>query len=80
MIFTGLRIGLTLTIIGVVVGEFVTAQSGIGYLISFAASGLETALALSAITFLLIVGLILFTGLVCVEFIVLRIFSGIAAP
>ncbi len=76
MIFTGLRIGLTLTIIGVVVGEFVTAQSGIGYLISFAASGLETALALSAITFLLIVGLILFTGLVCVEFIVLRIFSG----
>jgi len=79
LIFTGLRIGLTLTIIGVVVGEFVTAQSGIGYLISFAASGLETALALSAITFLLIVGLILFTGLVCIEFIFLRIFTGVAA-
>ena len=78
MIFTGLRIGLTLTIIGVVVGEFVTAQSGIGYLISFAASGLETAIALSAIVFLLIVGLILFAGLVCIEFFVLRIFSGVA--
>lgn len=78
LIFTGLRIGLTLTIIGVVVGEFVTAQSGIGYLISFAASGLETALALGAIVFLLIVGLILFAGLVCVEFFFLRIFSGVS--
>ncbi len=80
LIFTGLRIGLTLTIIGVVVGEFVTAQSGIGYLISFAASGLETAISLAAIVYLLVVGLILFTALVCIEFVVLRIFSGVAAP
>lgn len=76
LIFTGLRIGLTLTIIGVVVGEFVTAQQGIGYLISFAASGLETAIALAAISFLLFVGLILFAGLVVVEFTLLRRFSG----
>ena len=80
LIFTGLRIGLTLTIIGVVVGEFVTAQTGIGYLISYAASGLETAIALASIVFLLAVGLILFAGLVCIEFICLKIFSGVAAP
>ena len=80
LIFTGLRIGLTLTIIGVVVGEFVTAQTGIGYLISFAASGLESAISLAAIVYLLIVGLILFTALVCIEFVTLRIFSGVAAP
>lgn len=79
LIFTGLRIGLTLCIIGVVVGEFVTAQTGIGYLISFAASGLETAIALSAIVFLLLVGLILFAGLVAIEFVVLRVFSGVTA-
>ena len=78
MIFTGLRIGLTLTIIGVVVGEFVTAQQGIGYLISFSASGLETPIALAAIAFLLFVGLVLFSGLVCVEFILLKIFSGVS--
>ena len=80
LIFTGLRIGLTLTIIGVVVGEFVTAQTGIGYLISYAASGLETAIALASIVFLLAVGLILFAGLVCIEFICLKIFSGVVAP
>lgn len=78
MIFTGLRIGLTLTIIGVVVGEFVTAQQGIGYLISFSASGLETPIAMAAIAFLLIVGLILFSGLVYLEFMVLKIFSGVS--
>ena len=77
LIFTGLRIGLTLTIIGVVVGEFVTAQQGIGYLISFAASGLETAIALAAISFLLFVGLILFAALVAVEFTFLRLYSGL---
>jgi len=78
MIFTGLRIGLTLTIIGVVVGEFVTAQQGIGYLISFSASGLEAPIALASIVFLLLVGLILFAGLVYVEFILLKNFSGVS--
>ena len=68
-IFTGMRIGLTLAIIGVIVGEFVTAQSGIGYLISFASSSLETALALAAIVFLLAVGMLLFLILMLVEYI-----------
>jgi NitT/TauT family transport system permease protein len=74
-IFTGLRIGLTLAIIGVVVGEFITAQAGIGYVISFASSSLETALALAAILYLLVVGLLLFLILMAVEFVVNRIFS-----
>ena len=56
-----------------------TAQQGIGYLISFAASGLETAIALAAIVFLLFVGLILFAALVCVEFFAFKIFSGVSA-
>ncbi|MBB43165.1 MAG: hypothetical protein CMM44_05315 [Rhodospirillaceae bacterium] len=60
------------------VGEFVTAQQGIGYLISFSASGLETQIAMAAIAFLLIVGLILFSGLVYLEFMVLKIFSGVS--
>lgn len=67
-IFTGLRIGLTLAIIGVVVGEFITAQAGIGYVISFASSSLETALALAAILYLLAVGLLLFLILMAVEY------------
>lgn len=75
-IFTGLRIGLTLAIIGVVVGEFITAQSGIGYIISFASSAMETALALAAILYLLGVGLVLFILLTVVE-IVLKLRYGV---
>ena len=71
-----MRIGLTLAIIGVIVGEFVTAQSGIGYLISFASSSLETALALAAIVFLLAVGMLLFLILMLVEYIMNYIFSS----
>lgn len=73
-IFTGLRIGLTLAIIGVVVGEFITAQIGIGYLISYASSSLETALALAAIVFLLGVGLLLFLLLLVFEYTLTFIF------
>ncbi|MEX2454749.1 MAG: ABC transporter permease subunit [Rhodospirillaceae bacterium] len=72
-IFTGMRIGLTLAIIGVVVGEFITAQSGIGYLISYASSSM--ALALAAIVFLLGVGLLLFVMLLLLEFVVNSFFS-----
>ena len=75
-IFTGLRIGLTLAIIGVVVGEFVTAQSGIGYLISYASSSLETAMALAAIVYLLGAGLLLFILLMAFEFTLNKIFSS----
>lgn len=75
-IFTGLRIGLTLAVIGVVVGEFITAQSGIGYLISYASSGMETSLALAAILFLLGVGLILFVLLMVFEIVVGSFFSA----
>lgn len=74
-IFTGLRIGLTLAIIGVVVGEFITAQSGIGFLIAYASSGMETALALAAILFLLGVGLLLFLLLMIFELVVNSFFS-----
>lgn len=73
-IFTGLRIGLTLAIIGVVVGEFITAQAGIGYVISFASSSLETALALAAILYLLAVGLLLFLILMAVEYAVMYLY------
>ncbi|MCU0888397.1 MAG: ABC transporter permease, partial [Rubritepida sp.] len=35
-IFSGLKIAVTFAIIGVIVGEFITAQAGLGYLILFA--------------------------------------------
>lgn len=69
-IFTGLKISVTMTMIGVVVGEFVTAQEGLGYLIMFATSAAETALVFAAIALLCSVGLALYGAVALVELIV----------
>ena len=58
-IFAGLKVGVTVAIIGVVIGEFVTAQEGLGYIIMFASSAAETALVFAAITLLCVIGLAL---------------------
>ncbi len=51
-IFSGLRIGVTFAVIGVALGEFITAQTGLGYIILFSANNFETALLLAAILLL----------------------------
>ena len=62
-IFAGMKIGVTMAMIGVVVGEFITAQKGLGYIIMFASSAGETATVLAAIALLCGIGLALY-GLV----------------
>lgn len=62
-IFSGMKIAVTFSIIGVIVGEFISAQKGLGYIIIFASSQADTALILSAIFLLCAIGLALF-GLV----------------
>jgi len=59
-VFSGMKISITLAIIGVIVGEFITSQRGLGYLILFASSRQETALSMAAIAMLCIVGLALY--------------------
>lgn len=71
-IFAGLKVGVTMAVIGIVVGEFVTAQAGLGYIVMFASSAAETALALAAVLLLCLVGVILY-GLVALgEYAVMR--------
>jgi NitT/TauT family transport system permease protein len=62
-IFSGMKIGMTLAIIGVIIGEFITSQRGLGYLIIFATSRADTTVAMAAITVLCFAGLLLY-GLV----------------
>lgn len=62
-VFSGMKIATTFAIIGVIVGEFITSQKGLGYLVLFAAAQADTALILAAITVLCIFGLV-FYGLV----------------
>ena len=62
-VFAGMKVGVTMAMIGVIVGEFITAQAGLGYIIMFASSAGETATVLAAIVLLCGIGLALF-GLV----------------
>ena len=59
-IFGGMKISITLAIIGVIVSEFVASQEGIGYLIKLAGGLLDTPLMLAAIVALSISGLALY--------------------
>ena len=74
-VFSGLRIGVTFAVIGVVLGEFITAQTGLGYIILFSANNFETALLLSAIVVLCAVGGLLFAFFLLLEAIVLRLYD-----
>jgi NitT/TauT family transport system permease protein len=66
-IFGGMKISITLAIIGVIVSEFVASQEGIGYLIKLAGGLLDTPLMLGAITILSIAGLILYAAIAFLE-------------
>ncbi len=59
-IFAGMKISITLAIIGVIVSEFVASQEGIGYLIKLSSGLLDTPLMMAAITVLSAVGLALY--------------------
>lgn len=63
-VFAGLKISITLSVIGAIVGEFVGSASGLGYVIIIANSNLETALVFSCLAILSIIGLGLF-GMIC---------------
>jgi NitT/TauT family transport system permease protein len=66
-IFSGMKISITLAIIGVIVSEFVASQEGIGYLIKLAGGLLDTPLMMAAIAALSISGLILYGLIVLAE-------------
>jgi NitT/TauT family transport system permease protein len=75
-LFAGMKVGVTMAMIGVVVGEFITAQAGLGYIIMFASSAGETATVLAAIVVLCGLGLVLY-GLVGLgELLVARWYGG----
>jgi NitT/TauT family transport system permease protein len=59
-IFSGMKIAVTLAIIGIVVGEFIASQAGLGYLILFASSRQQADLGLACIAVLCTVGLLLY--------------------
>ena len=71
-IFTGLKVSMTMAMIGVIVGEFVMAQEGLGYIIMFATSNADTALVFACIALLCVIGLGLYALIAAVEWLIER--------
>jgi len=66
-LFSGLRIGATLAVIGVVVGELVGGNVGLGYLLVFGEGSGNTAMVFVAIIMLTIIGIIAYVSVIFVE-------------
>ena len=75
-IFDGMKVSITLAIIGVIVAEFVSSQQGLGYLIMFANGRLDTTMMMAAIFVLSVIGL----GLYGVIAVLARVVVYWAAP
>jgi NitT/TauT family transport system permease protein len=59
-IFGGLKVASTLAVIGAIVGEFVSSDSGIGYLLLVANGELDTRLVFACVLVLTVLGLVFF--------------------
>lgn len=66
-LFSGLRIGATLAVIGVVVGELVGGNMGLGYLLTFGEGQGNTAMVFVAIIMLTIIGIAAYGAVVLIE-------------
>ncbi|RAI44489.1 ABC transporter permease [Rhodoplanes roseus] len=75
-IFSGMKIAMTLAIIGVIIGEFITAQAGLGYLIIFATARADTEVSMAAIVVLCFAGLLLYGLVAFGEWLANRIYSA----
>lgn len=72
VLFGGLKVGATLAVIGAVVGEFVGADRGLGFLISAGRGAFDTALVFVAVGALVVLAVSLYGGVVLLERVLLR--------
>jgi len=66
-LFAGLRIGSTLAVVGVVVGELVGGNQGLGYLLSFGEGQANTPMVFVTILMLTLVGGIAYLAVILIE-------------
>jgi NitT/TauT family transport system permease protein len=66
-IFGGLKVAITLAVVGAIVGEFVGADSGLGYLMQLSNGLLDTRLLFAALTVLSLMGIALFVVIEVLE-------------
>jgi NitT/TauT family transport system permease protein len=66
-VFSGVKAAITLSVVGAVVGEFVNADKGLGYLIVTSTAFFQVPLAWGALVLLSLLGIILFQAVVIIE-------------
>ena len=65
--FSGLKVAITLAVIGAVIGEFVGAESGLGFLVIELTSHFKTPLAFGAMVLLALMSMVLFGIVAAIE-------------
>ena len=66
-VFVGLKVAISLAVIGAVIAEFIAARAGLGYVISQSGATADTSLAFAAMCLLAIMSITLFYGLAFIE-------------
>jgi NitT/TauT family transport system permease protein len=66
-IFSALKVGITLSVIGAVIAEFVAAEKGLGYLILYSTSSFKVPQAFAALAVLVTASLLLFHAVVVIQ-------------
>ena len=66
-LFTGCKVAITFAVIGAVIGEFVAAQEGLGYMILMSTAQSQTPLAFAAIILLTVISVVLFYAIEILE-------------
>jgi NitT/TauT family transport system permease protein len=59
-LMAGLKVAITFSVIGAIVGEFAGANAGLGYVIQFASTQLDTALVFAALVVVSVLGLLFY--------------------
>jgi NitT/TauT family transport system permease protein len=71
-VFGGLKVAITLAVVGAVVAEFVGADKGLGYLIQVANGHIDTTLLLAAVVIISAIGILLYLIVEQVEFLLAK--------
>jgi NitT/TauT family transport system permease protein len=59
-LMAGLKVAITFSVIGAIVGEFAGASAGLGYVIQFASTQLDTPLVFAALVVVSVLGLVFY--------------------
>jgi NitT/TauT family transport system permease protein len=66
-LFAGMKVAISLALVGAIVGEFVSSQRGLGYVILSAQGTFDTVRVFAAILVLAVMGVVLFWLVACAE-------------